>query len=54
MIQKICFQEPPSLSSSKWSSDFVDFVKKCLTKDVEKRPSAEVLLDVRKGEWSEL
>ena len=49
-MQKICNEDPPSLSSSKWSSDFV---KKCLTKDVERRPSAEVLLDVRKGEWSE-
>ncbi|KAK8832426.1 hypothetical protein WA577_002901 [Blastocystis sp. JDR] len=25
LIQKICFQDPPSLSSSKWPSDFVDF-----------------------------
>ena len=48
-MQKICNEDPPSLSSSKWSNDFVDFVKKCLTKDVERRPSAEVLLDVGKG-----
>ena len=46
-MQKICNEDPPSLSSSKWSSDFVDFVKKCLTKDVERRPSVNVLLNVR-------
>ena len=45
-MQKICNEDPPSLSSSKWSSDFVDFVKKCLTKDVERRPSVNVLLNV--------
>jgi len=47
LVHKICFQEPPSLSSSKWSSEFVDFVKKCLTKNVEMRPSVDVLLNVR-------
>ena len=45
-MQKICFQEPPSLSSSKWSNDFVDFVKKCLVKDVNERVSVEELLKV--------
>lgn len=45
-MQKICNEDPPSLSSSKWSSDFVDFVKKCLTKDVERRPAVNVLLNV--------
>ena len=37
---------PPSLSSSGWSSDLVDFVKKCLVKDVKKRASVEELLNV--------
>ena len=48
MIQKICFQDPPALNTSKWSSSFVDFVRQCLTQDVEKRPSASKLLDVEK------
>ena len=35
---------PPSLSSSGWSSDLVDFVNACLVKDVKKRASVEELL----------
>lgn len=38
---------PPQLSPEKnWSADFKDFVSQCLTKEVEKRPSAEELLQV--------
>ena len=37
---------PPSLSSSGWSDDLVDFVKKCLVKDVNERASVEALLKV--------
>ena len=37
---------PPSLSSSGWSDDLVDFVKKCLVKDVNERSSVEELLKV--------
>ena len=39
-------KSPPSLSSSGWSSDLVDFVKKCLVKDVNERASVEALLKV--------
>ena len=39
-------KSPPSLSSSGWSDDLVDFVKKCLMKDVNERASVEVLLKV--------
>lgn len=41
-----CMMEPPKLSSDDWSKDFVDFVDKCLTKEVEERPSAKQLMDV--------
>ena len=36
----------PSLSSSGWSSDLVDFVSACLVKDVKKRASVNDLLKV--------
>ena len=36
--------EPPSLSSSGWSSEFVDFVGKCLVKDVNERWDVRALL----------
>ena len=36
----------PSLSSSQWSSDLVDFVSKCLVKDVNERASVDELLKV--------
>ena len=35
----------PSLSSA-WSSDLMDFVNKCLVKDVDERASVEALLKV--------
>ncbi|KAK8829645.1 Serine/threonine-protein kinase [Blastocystis sp. ATCC 50177/Nand II] len=35
----------PALSSSKWSSEFVDFVGKCLEKDVKKRWSVSELME---------
>ena len=37
---------PPSLSSSGWSSDLIDFVSTCLVKDVDKRASVIELLTV--------
>ena len=46
VMKRVCEGEPPSLSSSGWSSDLVDFVKKCLVKDVKKRASVEALLKV--------
>ncbi len=36
----------PTLSSSKWSAAFVDFVSKCLTKDVFERSSVGELMNV--------
>ena len=41
-----CIDDAPTLNGSNWSADFVDFVNKCLTKDVEARPSAEELMEV--------
>lgn len=42
----MCFGDPPSLSSSGWSSDLIDFVSTCLVKDVDKRASVVELLTV--------
>ena len=36
----------PTLSSSKWCAAFVDFVNKCLVKDVSERWSVGELMDV--------
>ena len=44
-MNKLSTDEPPSLSS-KWSSEFVDFVSKCLVKDVQERWSVKQLMDV--------
>ena len=46
VMRKVCDGEPPSLTSSCWSDDMVDFVKKCLVKDVEKRVCVKGLLKV--------
>ena len=43
----MCDGQPPSLSSYEWSSEFVDFVSKCLVKDVEERWSVKELMEVR-------
>ena len=44
-MNKLSTDEPPSLSS-KWSPELVDFVSKCLVKDVKERWSVEQLMDV--------
>ena len=49
VMKAVCDGQPPSLSSSKWSSAFVDFVKKCLVKDANERWSISQLMDVRLG-----
>ena len=36
----------PSLSSEKWSAAFVDFVNKCLMRDVSERWSVKQLMEV--------
>ena len=46
MVNCIMNKPPPSLSSSKWSAAFVDFVKKCLVKNVKKRWSVSQLMNV--------
>ena len=45
----LCNNDPPSLSSEKWSAEFVDFVGKCLVKDVKERWSVKQLMEV--GDW---
>ena len=47
VMRVVCDGQPPSLSSSKWSAEFVDFVSKCLVKDVKERWSVSALMDVR-------
>ena len=44
-MEKMILQ-PPTLSSSKWSAEFVDFVSKCLVEDVSKRWSVSELMNV--------
>ena len=46
VIKRVCEGEPPLLSSSGWSSDLIDFVRRCLVKDVNERASVEELLRV--------
>ena len=47
VMKVVCLGEPPSLSSSKWSAEFVDFVSKCLMKDVSARWGVSALMGVR-------
>ena len=42
---RVCEFRPP-LCSEDWSAAFVDFVNKCLVKDVEERWSVEQLIEV--------
>ena len=42
----VLMDQPPALSSSKWSAAFVDFVNKCLMKDVKERWSVSELMNV--------
>ena len=46
----VCDDDPPSLSSEKWSDECVDFVGKCLVKDVKERWSVKQLMEVRDWE----
>ena len=46
VMRRICFQDPPTLSASHWSSEFVAFVNKCLINDKDTRPSAAALANV--------
>lgn len=44
--QRVCEDAFPSLAVKEWSTTFVDFVSKCLMKDVEQRWSVEQLIEV--------
>ena len=46
VTKAVCFDPIPSLSSSEWSSSFVDFVSKCLVRDAKKRASVDELMSV--------
>lgn len=41
--------DPPSLSNEKWSTECVDFVRKCLVRDVKERWSVRQLMEV--SDW---
>lgn len=47
------FDEPLRFTHSGWSSELVDFVSRCLVKDVNERSSVEELLKVRHDLWDE-
>ena len=44
--RRICDGDTPSLSTTRWSSDFVDFVAKCLKKKPKQRASLYQLMTV--------
>ena len=46
IMYAVLMDQLPSLSSSKWSAEFVDFVNKCLVKDVKERWSVKQLMEV--------
>ena len=46
VMKRICMDAPPSLSSSGWSAEFVDFVNKCLIREVSERWSVRELMEV--------
>lgn len=53
IMKEVCAGSPPTLSSSQWSTDFVDFVKQCLVREASQRPSVERLLAVRVSRGNE-
>ena len=46
VMRLVCDGQSPALSSSKWSAEFVDFVNKCLVRDVKERWSVSELMEV--------
>ena len=50
VMKTVYLGDPPSLSGGKWSAEFVDFVGKCLVKDVNERWDASELMNVG-GLW---
>lgn len=53
IMKEVCAGSPPTLSSSQWSTDFVDFLKQCLVREASQRPSVERLLAVRMSRGNE-
>ena len=51
-MRTVCLEPAPTLSSSKWSDEFVDFVSKCLVKDVNERWSVKELMEVNTCEMA--
>ena len=43
---RVCNGTPPRLPEERWSFQFVDFVKKCLLKNVKRRSSTASLMNV--------
>ena len=48
---RILWDNLPSLSRKKWSSHLVDFVNRCLVRDVKERASVRELMNVGDWEW---
>ena len=48
---RILWDNLPSLSRKKWSSHLVDFVNRCLVRDVKERASVRELMSVGDWEW---
>ena len=48
---RILWDNLPSLSRKKWSSHLVDFVNRCLVRDVKERASVRELMNVGAWEW---
>ena len=46
VTKAVCLGAIPSLSSSEWSSSFVDFVSKCLVRSAKERASVDELMSV--------
>ena len=51
VMKAVCVGSIPSLSSSEWSAEFVDFVKKCLVRDANERASVGELMSVSPCGW---
>ena len=46
VMKRICMDAPPTLSSYGWSAGFVDFVNKCLKREMSERWSVNELMEV--------
>ncbi len=49
IIRKVQLEEPPKLKDpTKWDTLFINFIKSCLVKNPQKRPTASELLEANK------